>query len=53
MLFSKCSNLEAKNVINFKVCHKRDESGPIISDKQNLKNEAFQMGFMHLKIKIK
>ena len=24
----------------------------VISDKQNLENKAFQMGFMHLKIKI-
>ena len=23
--FPKCSNLEAKNIINFKLCHKKDK----------------------------
>ena len=51
MSFSKCSNLEAEKVIDFKLCHPRGQT--IISDKQNRENKAFQMGFMHLKIKIK
>ena len=25
MSFSKCSNLEAKNVIHFKLCHQKDK----------------------------
>ena len=48
MSFSKRSNLEAKNVINFKLCHRT-----MISDKKNLENKVFHIGFMHLKIKIK
>ena len=54
MSFSKCFNLEAETVIDFKLCHRRDKKGrTIISDKQSLENKAFLMGFMHLKIKIK
>ena len=53
MPFSKCSNLEANKVTHFKLCNQRDKSRTMISDKQNLKNKAFQMGLKHLKIKIK
>ena len=53
MSFSKCSNLEDKNVIYFKLWHPRDKGLTIISNKQNLENKAFLLGFMHLKIKIK
>ena len=52
MSFSKGSNLEAKKVIHFKLCH-QSVKGTIISDKQNLENRALSMGFMHLKIEIK
>ena len=51
MSFSKCSNLEAKKVIHSNFAIK--EINKIISDKQNLGNKAFLMGFMHLKIEIK
>ena len=55
MSLSKCSSLEAEKVIEkFENFAMKDINGrTIISDKQNLKNKAFQMGFMHLKIKIK
>ena len=55
MSFSKCSNLEAGKVIEFTLCHQRAKRSieTIISDEQNLENKAFQMGFMHLKIKTK
>ena len=53
MSFSKCSNLEAKIVTDFKFAIKEIKRRAIISDKQNLKNKAFYMGFMYLKIKIK
>ena len=53
----KLSNADAKNVTHFKLCHQRDKMSNynyiIISDKQNLANKAFYMGFMFLKIKIK
>ena len=53
MSFSKCSNLEAKKLIDFELCHKKIKGRTIISDNQNLKSKAFQMGFRDLKIKIK
>ena len=42
MSYLKCYNLEAQNVILFKLCHRRDKI--IISDKQTLKNKAFLDG---------
>ena len=38
MSFSKCSNLEAKNIIHF---IKEIKGRTIISDKQDLENKAF------------
>ena len=51
MSFSKCSHLEAKHVIRSNFAIKEMKSRTVISDKQNLE-KTFQMGFMHLKIKI-
>ena len=42
MPFLKCSNSEAKNVINFKLCYQRDKRS---KHKQNLENKAFLDGF--------
>ena len=53
MPFSKCSNLETKNVIHFRLCHKKMKGRTIISDKPNLEINPFYIGYMHLKIKIK
>ena len=54
MSFSKCSNLETKNGMHFKLCYQRDIGSNyiMISSKQNFRSEAFKMGFTHLKIKL-
>ena len=52
MSFWKCSNLEVEKVIDFKAYQQRDKKSNYNSHKQNLENKPFQMGFMHLKIKI-
>ena len=46
MSFSKCSKLEDKKDIHFKLC-KHIKARTIISDKQNFENKALEMGFMH------
>ena len=49
MSSSKCYNLEAKNVIHFKLCNQTDKRSNC-----NLRYcKAFKMGFMYLEIKIK
>ena len=50
MSFSKCSNLEDKNARYFKLFYQSDKS--LISNKQNVKNEAFKVAFTRLKIKL-
>ena len=45
MSFSKCSNLEAKNVIILLQTLPEIKVRTIISDKQNLENKAFLGGF--------
>ena len=40
MSFSKCSNLEAINVIHFKLAIKEIEARILTSNKQNLANKA-------------
>ena len=43
MLVSKCSNLEAKNVLHFKLVIKKTKGQTMISKKQSFKNKAFKM----------
>ena len=45
MSFSECSNLEAKNVAHFKRCYERDKGRTMISNKQDVKNEAVEVDF--------
>ena len=52
MSFSKCSNLEAKNVTHFRLCIIEIRGPTMISNKQNIENEAFKVGFRPLKIKL-
>ena len=52
MSLSKCSNLEAKNVMHFKLCYQRDIGRTMISNKQNVENEAFKMCFTLLKVNL-
>ena len=51
-LFWKCSNLEAKNIINFKLCHKRDERSNYNLRLTKSRRQTFLDGCMHLNIKI-
>ena len=53
MSVSNCSNLELKWLYTSNFAIKEIKGQTIISNKQNVENKAFQMGFMHLKIKIK
>ena len=48
MSFSKYSNLEAKSFATNEIKHQTT-----VFDNQNLENEAFYVGFMHLKTKMK
>ena len=49
--FSKCSNLEAKIVIHFKICHQRDKNSNYNLQKTEYRKQSF-LRFIHLKIKI-
>ena len=49
MSISKCSNLEAKYVTHFKICYQRRQK---ISNKQNVKSKAVEVGFTLLKINL-
>ena len=62
MSFSKCSNLEAKNDVHFKLCHQRDKRSYYNLEyekfRNNLEYEKFRKNLfrwvsMHLKIQIK
>ena len=54
MSFSKCSNLEAKNVIHFKLCHQIDKKWNYNLRLTKFRKHSFFDGvFMDLKIKIK
>ena len=41
MSFLKCSDLETKNVISFKLRQQRDKGRTIISDKKKFQRESF------------
>ena len=45
MPFSKCSNLEAKNVIHFKLCHQRDKRLNYNLKKTKFRKQTFLDGF--------
>ena len=52
MSFPKCSSLEVKNVTHFKLCYQIERSLTMTSNKQNVENKAFNVGFTLLKIKL-
>ena len=52
MSFSKCSNLEAKILHTSNFVTKEIKGRIMISNKQNVENEAFKVGFTLLKIKL-
>ena len=52
MSFSESSNSEANHVTHFKLCFKEIKGRTIISNEQNVENEAHKIGFTLLKIKI-
>ena len=45
MPFSKCSNLEAKNFVLFKLCHQRDKRWNCNLHQTKFRKQAFQMFF--------
>ena len=52
MSFSKCSNSEAKKLQTSDFAIKKIKGLKMISNKQNVKNEAFKVGFTLLKIEL-
>ena len=52
MPFSKCSNLEAKTIVLFKLCHQRDKRWNCNLHQTKFRKQSFSDGFLHLKINI-
>ena len=53
MSFSKCPNLGAKNIIRFKLCHKRQKRSKSDLHLRKFQKQSFLDGFYAFEIKIK